>query len=111
MRRPSTVARRNIGPPTPSTSRTRSISSSPSALSCELTKAKPTSAGYTVYGVCMVGKAAQPTRLIFTLTGSSTSRSLTLSGGPFLEPMALARCPDGLQSAANAPPPSSAAPA
>jgi hypothetical protein len=84
---------------------------SPSALSCELTKARPTPAGYTVYGVCTVGKATEPTRLIFTLTGPAAARSLTLTGGPFLEPMALAKCPDGLQSAANAPPPSSSAPA
>jgi hypothetical protein len=84
---------------------------SPSALSCELTKARPTPAGYTVYGVCMVGKAAQPTRLIFTLTGPAANRSLTLTGGPFLEPMALAKCPDGLQSASNPAPPSSSAPA
>ncbi len=84
---------------------------SPNALTCELTKAQPTSAGYTVYAVCKIGKAAQPTRLIFTLSGPSTNRSLTLTGGPFLEPMALARCPSGIQSASTASPASSAAPA
>jgi hypothetical protein len=84
---------------------------SPSALNCDLTKARPTGAGYTVYGVCSVGKAAQPTRLIFTLTGPASNRSLTLTGGPFLEPMALARCPDGVQSASNPAPPASSAPA
>ena len=84
---------------------------SPSALSCELTKAQPTSAGYTVYAVCTVGKAAQPTRLVFTLSGPSTNRGLTLTGGPFLEPMALARCPSGVLSASAAPPSSSSAPA
>ena len=84
---------------------------SPNALNCELTKARPTSAGYTVYAVCKVGKAAQPTRLVFTLTGPSTDRSLTLTGGPFLEPMALAHCPGGLQSASTAAPASTNAPA
>ena len=84
---------------------------SPSALNCDLTKARPTSAGYTVYAVCTVGKAAQPTRLIFTLTGPAANRSLTLTGGPFLEPMALAKCPNGVQSASNTAPPSSSAPA
>lgn len=84
---------------------------SPSALSCEIAKAEPTSAGYTVYATCIVGKATQPSRLVFTFSGPSTNRALTLTGGPFTEPMALARCPAGLQSAESAPPQSSAAPA
>ena len=82
---------------------------SPSALSCEFFKAEPTSAGYTVYSTCKVGKAAQPMRLVLTLTGQG--KSLTLSGGPFSEPVALARCPAGLQSASSAPPESASAPA
>ena len=82
---------------------------SPSALSCVFAKVEPTTAGYTVYGACTVGKASQPTRLVFTLT--SQGKSLTLSGGPFSEPIALSRCPAGLQSADSAPPESSSAPA
>ncbi len=84
---------------------------SPSALSCEISKAQPTGAGYTVYATCMVGKAMQPTRLVFTFSGPSSNRALTLTGGPFTEPLALSRCPAGLQSAEGAPPESSAAPA
>ncbi len=84
---------------------------SPSALSCEISKAVPTGAGYTVYATCMVGKATQPTRLVFTFSGPSSNRGLTLTGGPFTEPMALSRCPAGLQSADSTAPESSAAPA
>lgn len=82
---------------------------SPSALSCTFSKAEPTSAGYTVYAVCAVGKASQPTRLI--LTFSSHGHSLTLTDGPFTEPVALTRCPAGARSAESAPPESSSAPA
>ena len=80
---------------------------SPSALTCELFKAQPTSAGYTVYSTCLVGKASQPMRLVFTLTGSGETRSLTLTGGPFTEPLALSRCPGAIESASA----SAAAPA
>ncbi len=81
---------------------------SPSALSCEISKAEPTGAGYTVYGTCSVGKAMQPTRLVFTFSGPAHNRGLTLTGGPFTEPMALTRCPAGLQSAEGATPAESA---
>ena len=67
---------------------------SPSVLSCSFDKVDPTDAGYTVYSVCTVGKAKAPGRLVFTLTGRGAARSLTVNGGPFTEPMALARCPD-----------------
>ncbi len=68
---------------------------SPSALSCSFDKVIPTDAGYMVYGVCEVGKAKAPGTLMFTMTGRGATRSLTLSGGPFNEPVALARCPSG----------------
>ncbi len=84
---------------------------SPSALSCEIAKAEPTSAGYTIYATCTVGKAIQPSRLVFTFSGPSGNQALTLTGGPFTEPMALARCPAGLQSAETTPPEGPAAPA
>ncbi len=83
---------------------------SPSALTCELLKAVPTSAGYTVYSTCLVGKASQPMRLVFTLTGSGATRSLTLTGGPFTEPLALSRCAGAIESASSTPA-GSAAPA
>ncbi len=82
---------------------------SPSALSCAFSKAEATSAGYTVYAVCTVGKASQPTRLILTFSGHD--QALTLTDGPFTEPVALTRCPAGTQSADNTAPGSSSAPA
>ena len=81
---------------------------SPSALTCTIAKAEPTPAGYTIYGACTAGKASQLTQLVFTLTGSGASRSLTLSGGPFSEPVALTHCSEKLESASNAPPASGA---
>ena len=83
---------------------------SPSALTCEFFKTEPTSAGYTVYSTCMVGKASQPMRLVFTLTGSGGSRSLTMTGGPFTEPVALSKCSGAVESASSTPA-SAAAPA
>ncbi|HEY5411043.1 MAG TPA: hypothetical protein VIJ94_09995 [Caulobacteraceae bacterium] len=83
---------------------------SPSALSCQFFKAQRTSAGYTVYSTCTVGKASQPVRLVFTLTGSGAARSLTLTGGPFTEPVSLSRCSEAAQSASSMPA-SAAAPA
>jgi hypothetical protein len=75
---------------------------SPSVLACSFDQVSPTDAGYTVDGVCAVGKARAPGRLVFTLTGRGEARSLTVNGGPFTEPVALAHCPDPatLQSAA-----------
>jgi hypothetical protein len=67
---------------------------SPGVLSCSFDKVSPTDAGYTAVGVCQVGKAKAPGRLVLTLTGQGASRSLTLNGGPFPEPVALVRCPD-----------------
>lgn len=83
---------------------------SPSALTCRLFKAEPTSAGYTVYSTCMVGKASEPMRLVVTLSGSGKTRSLTLTGGPFVEPVALSHCPRPLEAASSTPA-SAAAPA
>ena len=66
---------------------------SPSALACSFESIEPTSAGYIVGGLCQVGKAVQPTRLVFTISGPPGSQSLTVTGGPFNEPIALSRCP------------------
>ena len=89
---------------------TASSLTSPTALTCELFKAERTSAGYVVNSSCKVGKASQPMRLVFTLTGSGATRSLTMTGGPFTEPMALAQCSEAVQSASSTPA-SAAAPA
>ena len=63
---------------------------SPSAFGCNLVQVDPTSAGYSVSGMCSVGKAIQPVHLNFTITDSA--RSLTLDGSPFAEPVGLVRC-------------------
>ncbi len=65
---------------------------SPSALTCTFDAVEATSAGYVVNGICQVGKAMQPTRMVFTMSGKGVSRSLTVSGGPFAEPIALSQC-------------------
>ena len=67
---------------------------SPSALSCAFDRVDSSDAGYTAIGVCTVGRAKAPGRLVFTMTGDGASRSLTMNGGPFPEPVALVRCPD-----------------
>ncbi len=64
------------------------------ALSCTFDSFSPTVAGYVANGVCTVGKASSPMRLTMTLTGADSSRSMTISGGPFAEPVALAPCAD-----------------
>lgn len=78
---------------------------SPSVLSCSFDKVNPTDAGYTVYSTCTVGKARAPGRLVFTLTRQGATRSLTMNGGPFTEPMALLRCsgpePAAMQTASG----------
>jgi hypothetical protein len=65
----------------------------PGELSCAFDRVQPTDAGYTVAAVCAVGKAKAPGRLVLTLSGKGPSRSLTVNGGPFSEPVALVRCP------------------
>ena len=66
--------------------------SSPDVLSCTFGKINPTDAGYSVTAICAVGNAWAPGQLLFTMTGAGAARSLTMSGGPFSEPVALERC-------------------
>ncbi len=66
---------------------------SPSELSCTFESIDTTSAGYIVSAMCRVGKAVQPSRIVFTMTGPAAAQSLTMTGGPFAEPVALSRCP------------------
>ena len=72
---------------------------SPGALSCSLDRVRPTLAGYVANGVCHVGSAAAPGRLVFTFYGSGASSGLTMDGGPFTEPMPLVRCGQSAQAA------------
>ena len=66
----------------------------PEVLSCTFDRVDATDAGDTAIGICAVGRAKAPGRLMFTLTGAGASRALTISGGPFSEPVALQRCPN-----------------
>ena len=66
---------------------------SPGGLACGFESIDSTSAGYIVGAMCRIGKAVQPTRIVFTITGPVTAQSLTMTGGPFAEPVALSRCP------------------
>ena len=74
---------------------------SPGALSCSFGRVHTTDAGYTADGMCSVGKAAAPGRLVFTLTGPQRMNGLTINGGPFDEPIGLVRCPEPVQAAAD----------
>lgn len=75
---------------------------SPGALSCQFAHIDAASAGYTVSSLCSVGKAQSPTRLVITLTGKGATRSLTISSGPFTEPVPLAWCGDVVAEAVPA---------
>jgi len=74
---------------------------SPGPFSCSFTEVTPTLAGYTVLGMCRVGKASAPGRLVFTMTQLPSGPSLTVSGGPFQEPIGLVRCGEPVQAAAG----------
>jgi hypothetical protein len=78
----------------------------PTALSCTFDKIIPSDAGYVVYGECEVGRAREPSTLMLTMTGRAAARSMTVSGGPFNDPVALAQCapPAGAQAAASSAP-------
>jgi hypothetical protein len=73
---------------------------SPGPFSCSFTEVTPTLAGYTVLSMCRVGKAAAPGRLVFTMVRLPSGPSLTVSGGPFQEPIGLVRCNEPLQASA-----------
>ena len=70
----------------------------PGPFTCDLSHVEPTTAGYSVNGTCTVGAASAPTLLNFTLTRFG-GPSLTVSGGPFPEPVALGRCRSDVHTA------------
>ncbi len=73
---------------------------SPTTLACSLETVHATDAGYTVDGMCTVGKAVAPSSLVFTMSGADRRGGLTISGGPFDEPVGLVRCPEQVTAAA-----------
>ena len=66
---------------------------SPGALACSVSQVTPTMAGYTAYSGCSTGGADMPGRVVMTLSGGPPPAALTLTGGPFAEPVSLVRCP------------------
>jgi hypothetical protein len=62
------------------------------ATDCEFAKIDNASAGYSIYAVCHAGKGSQPGRLTLTLPDPTHTRSMTLEGGPFKQPVSLERC-------------------
>jgi hypothetical protein len=74
---------------------------SPGPFSCTFEQVTPTLAGYTVNALCRVGKANAFGRLELTMARLPSGPSLTVSGGPFQEPIGLTRCPEPVQAAAK----------
>lgn len=61
-------------------------------ISCEFDKVDTSSAGYSVASTCKVEGKLQPVRLSIVLPDPNRSTSLTVSGGPFQDAVALQRC-------------------
>ena len=66
---------------------------SPGAFQCSISQLSPTMAGYTVNGGCSQGGASTPGRVVMTLVGGPPATGMTLTDGPFVEPLTLVRCP------------------
>jgi hypothetical protein len=62
-------------------------------ISCEFDKVDTSSAGYSVASTCKIQGKLQPVRLSIVLPDPNRVSSLTVSGGPFLDAVALQRCP------------------
>ena len=62
------------------------------ATDCEFAKVESSTAGYSISAVCHVGKGSTPGRLTLMLPDPYHSGSMTLSGGPYKNAVALERC-------------------
>jgi len=67
---------------------------SPAGVDCSIDQLDATLAGYTAHSTCTRDGVATPGRLVLTL-GPAGGRTLTVSEGPFREPVSLVRCPAG----------------
>ena len=68
----------------------RSLSSD--SADCEFDKVDQSGAGYAVASTCKVRGKLQPVRLNMIMPESDHMSSLTVSGGPFKDALALQRC-------------------
>jgi hypothetical protein len=59
---------------------------------CEFDKVDQSSAGFAVSSTCKVAGKLQPVRINMIMPESDHMSSLTLSGGPFKDTLALQRC-------------------
>ena len=67
----------------------------PNGLHCSFAKLNAATAGFGADTVCKGAGAERIGWMTMTLSGQGASRGLTLAGGPFPTPVALARCPAG----------------
>jgi hypothetical protein len=68
---------------------------SPGRTHCVFVKLSAASAGYAADVACKALGPDEIGRITLTLSGRGASRGLTLAGGPFALPVALAPCPRG----------------
>ncbi|HEX8232748.1 MAG TPA: hypothetical protein VF559_05320 [Caulobacteraceae bacterium] len=66
----------------------------PGGVDCSIDQLDASLAGYTAHSACTRGGVATPGRIVLTL-GPAGGRTLTLSEGPFREPVSLVRCAAG----------------
>ncbi len=59
---------------------------------CEFAKVVSSTAGYSISAVCHAGRGSTPGRLTLTLPDPDHASSMTLSGGPYKNAVALERC-------------------
>jgi hypothetical protein len=64
----------------------------PGVMTCAFDKFDPTSAGYSLIGMCGPAAPTVPTTLILTLSGAGGSSGLTVEGGVLAGPTPLIRC-------------------
>lgn len=63
-------------------------------VDCSIDQLDVTLAGYTAHSICTRAGVSAPGRIVLTMS-SAGGHSLTLSDGPFREPVSLVRCPGG----------------
>lgn len=66
----------------------------PGGVDCGIEQLDSTLAGYTAHSTCTANGVATPGRIVLTV-GAAQTGTLTLSQGPFGEPVSLVRCPAG----------------
>jgi hypothetical protein len=62
------------------------------SVDCDFDKVEASQAGYAVYAVCRGDAGIKPTRLSIVTPDQARVSTLTISGGPFANAVALRRC-------------------